>query len=278
MKRLGQHFLADSSALRAIASSLALQPHEIVIEIGAGHGELTKELLSYNASVLNGSAKVIAIEKDPTLAAGLKQSLSNLKNIKVVEGDVREILPRTVSTLRTDNYKIVGNIPYYLTGFLLRIISLLEPRPSRVVLTIQKEVAERVCEMPPRMNRLAAMVQFWANPKIVRRISRSSFVPPPKVDSAILCLAPKNMEWRISAGEYVSAVKAIFAQPGKTVLNNITAVITSKSAAVEVLSKTHIPLKSRPHDLSLEKIVLLAPTVGKYCSARSHAARDTTIG
>src|SRR4030043_2274654 len=159
-KSLGQNFLMNKFKLRKIADALEFKKGDTIIEIGPGHGELTKEIRNKNKEV-----KIITIEKDEKLAKDLKNKIYNLKldkNIEVIEGDALKILPtlNTKYKIQNKKYKLVGNIPYYITGYLLRILGGLKLKPSIIVLTIQKEVAQRICVRPPHMNLLAASVQF----------------------------------------------------------------------------------------------------------------------
>lgn len=210
MQRLGQHFLKNKTALEKIAGALELKEGDVVVEIGPGHGELT-ELLFASAKKIT----VVAIEKDRNFIASLQEKFtagSAHGTFGVIEGDALKILPQTVEGLARDgavgSYKIVGNIPYYITGKLLRVMSDLKEKPERTVLLVQREVAERICAKPPEMNRLAASVQFWAEPKIIGLVSKENFSPPPKVDSAIILLktvagAKENSE----AKRYYAAVR-----------------------------------------------------------------------
>jgi 16S rRNA (adenine1518-N6/adenine1519-N6)-dimethyltransferase len=217
-QRLGQHFLKNKGALRKIALAMEIEKNDIVVEIGPGHGELTEYLLKENPK------KVIAIEKDKSLALSLPSSMARRApeashKLEIIEGDILKTLPKFHF-----KYKLVGNIPYYLTGRLLRLLSELENKPELIVLTLQKEVALRITAQPPKMNLLAAIVQFWANPRILGSIKKTSFSPAPKVDSAILKLAlktKKEMESLPPAEEYYKIVKIIFKQPRKTILNNL---------------------------------------------------------
>ena len=252
--RLGQHFLKNKSKLRKIAEALELKSGDTVIEIGPGHGELTGELTLKQGMGLspkrieNEELRIIAIEKDHRLAQDLRNTIEtqwkfNRDTIEIVEGDALKMLPSLIqnSKLRIKNFKVVGNIPYYITGYLFRILGELENKPEVIVLTIQKEVAERVCARPPNMNLLAVSVQFWAEPKIIGYISKKDFKPQPKVDSAIIKLtlkqgmglSPKRIKNEeltlrgFAAGElrikddYYKLIKIIFKQPRKTIWNNL---------------------------------------------------------
>jgi len=253
MTKLGQHFLTDKNALKKIAALLDLKEGDVVIEIGPGHGELTEQMA-------NSEAQIIAIERDELLADTLRAKFSGNEKIKIVTGDALKILSSVIqdSLFIAHSYKIAGNIPYYITGKLLRTISELQEKPSVSVFTIQKEVAERLAAKPPRMNRLAASVQFWANPEIAFIIPRTSFQPIPEVDSATTVLK-KASPRRIEADAYYKTVRAIFAQPRKTILNNLSdGVGISKKDAAEKLAKIDIETNLRPQNLSVEDIIKIA--------------------
>ena len=188
-ERLGQHFLTNKGKIKEIIEALGLKDGDTVIEIGAGHGELTEAIIAKLQDCKIANCKIIAIEKDPELAT--RVSGLGYRNIEVITGDALKIIPEITKsyTLYPKSYKIVGNIPYYITGYLLRVIGELENKPKLTILTIQKEVAERICAKPPKMNLLAASVQFWVNLEIIGYISRGDFEPKPKVDSAIIKLS-----------------------------------------------------------------------------------------
>jgi 16S rRNA (adenine1518-N6/adenine1519-N6)-dimethyltransferase len=254
MRKLGQHFLKNRSALRLIADSLNATADDIVIEIGPGHGELTEFLAATSA------AKIITIEKDENLCNFLIKKFQGDERITVVCGDALKILPVVISDSQSviGNYKIAGNIPYYITGHLFRIIGDFKHRPKQCSFTIQKEVAERICAAPPRMNRLAASVQFWASAKIIKMLSPSDFSPPPKVSSAIIALeATKTAELDVEC--YYSAVRALFAQPRKTLVNNIAKatgqngnVVTKKLSAIGIIPN------NRPQNLCVRDVAAIA--------------------
>lgn len=253
-QNLGQHFLKNQNAIRAMVR--ALEPgNELVIEIGPGKGALTRPL----SDALQGAGgKLIAIEKD----SGLAEEARNwgLPNLEIIEGDVLKILPDLIRKLKPVSYKLIGNIPYYLTGFLLRTIGELEPRPEFTVLTIQKEVAERLTASPPEMNRLAASVRFWASPKIIQNISRKDFSPPPKVDSATIALLPAERSGKISSENYYETLRKLFSQPRKTIANNLLGKTKgNRSESLEnlgqKLAKIGVDPKSRPQNLSLQNII-----------------------
>jgi 16S rRNA (adenine1518-N6/adenine1519-N6)-dimethyltransferase len=280
-ERLGQYFLRDRRSLRRIARATGAAAGDTIVEIGPGHGELTRELLK------TPGVRVIAIEKDHQLAALLKknfqflplrgisrsETISNLQtsskpqtpNIEVVEGDALNALPKLIRNLklgiRNSDYLVVGNIPYYLTGRLLRTLSELELKPTRTTLTVQKEVAERICAGPPRMNLLAASVQFWAEPSIVSRIPRRAFSPAPKVDSAVLVLHTKKRA-RAAWERYYRLIRALFKHPRKTILNNLREKGGNGcSDLAETLRRLGIDPQYRPQNLSLEDLMRMSESV-----------------
>ncbi len=249
-KFLGQHFLNDANVTKKIIGALKITSGDTVLEIGPGHGELTRPLAE---ACRAADAKLFAIEKDAGLAEGLK-----IEGVEIITGDALEHLKSSTYT------KVVGNIPYYLTGKLLRIMSEQEIRPSRAVLMVQKEVAERMIASPPKMNRLAASIQFWAEPKIVARVSKEQFTPPPEVDSAIIALVAKTEGEAIATERYYATLRALFAQPRKTVLNNVAAMYekgAEKQKMIEMLQKLGVDPTARPQNLTIENIVSVAKAV-----------------
>lgn len=260
MQKLGQHFLKDGAVLRAIGEAVEPRPSETIIEIGPGHGELTKVLREANSE-----SHIIAIEKDANLGELLQKKFAGDEYIEIVKGDALELLPDTVrlKKLKAATYVVVGNIPYYITGRLLRTLGELNERPSRIVLTIQKEVAERICAEPPRMNRLAAIVQFWAEPKILRIVSRSAFKPEPDVDSAIIVLSTRGRASKtVGFPTYTEIVRKLFAQPRKTILNNLRATIPAQDVERALRAANVVP-EQRPQDLTIEAIVDIAAHLRK---------------
>jgi 16S rRNA (adenine1518-N6/adenine1519-N6)-dimethyltransferase len=243
MARLGQHFLKNRKAAEISVEALSLRPEDTVIEIGPGHGELTLPLLS------GAAGKVIALERDPALASALRAR--NLPKLEVVEGHaltvLGELLERTSGPV-----KIAGNIPYYITGHLLRLLSESPRRPERTVLLIQKEVAERLASQPPKMNRLAASVQYWADPKILLRLGPQDFRPAPKVDSAVISLVRR--EPPAAAEPYFAALRTVFAQPRQTLAKNLRRTI--RTEAIEArLRELGLEPTLRPQNLSIQDLV-----------------------
>lgn len=256
MRRLGQHFLKNRAAIEKIVAALDIKDGDTVVEIGPGHGELT-EVIEHEARNMKHKIKIIAIERDGGLAEDLRKKFAGNKNIEVVEGDALRVLPGLCSALHDPCFKICGNIPYYITGHLLRIVGELEKKPSLCVFTIQKEVAERIAAAPPRMNRLAASVQFWAEPKIVCGISKKDFQPEPEVESSVIKLA-SPVARKLEARTYFETVRTLFAQPRKTILGNLASknrsVGAEKERVAARLRDIGIMPEARPQDLGIEDI------------------------
>ncbi len=273
MQRLGQHFLKNKRILEKIVDALNIKSGDVIVEIGPGHGELTKKLLERPVTV-------VAIEKDlrlvDLLTKNFKVQISNSKSnpksqlpkLNVINADALKALPSLTENLSFDicHLKLVGNIPYYITGHLLRILSELEHKPEIITLLIQKEVAERVVAHPPKMNLLAAVTQSWSEPKIIARVGKKDFSPPPKVDSAVITLVPKSpLSTPSTRGtEYYPFLRILFQQPRKTIANNLTAKSKfqiSKDELTQELKQININPGDRPQNLSLAEIQNLFATL-----------------
>lgn len=250
-RKLGQHFLINEEALKKIAGALEIVSSDTVIEIGSGHGELTKHLIRFNPQ------KIIAVEKDRKLSRRLK---TLFPNIEIIEGDILKILADLPYST-----KIIGNIPYYLTGQLLRQLSELPQKPLNIVLTLQKEVGLRLTANPPKMNLLAASVQYWAKPEILGFIPKTDFQPAPKVDSVIIQLKPLAKPTdKKGDKKYYQLLKIIFKQPRKTILNNLSfGFKKNKGEIKKIIELLGVNPLSRPQNLTIEDIIKLKNFVNK---------------
>ncbi len=253
-QKLGQHFLQNENLLRRIAGALG-DPHDTsVIEIGPGHGELTDHLLAGQPSEL------IALERDPKLAADLQEHYADDPRVRVIEGDALDRLAALSCELK--HYLLVGNIPYYITGFLLRTIGELEHKPERTLLLVQREVAERIVAEPPRMNLLSATVRAWAEPKLLEVVPPENFDPPPEVDSAVLRLETSQTVPTAELVAYMETVRGVFKQPRKTLLNNLreaTGYDTEKT--IEVMTRAGVSPNDRPQNLSVENLRAISTAI-----------------
>ncbi len=339
MKKLGQHFLKNSGVVKTIARSIDPKAGDIIIEIGPGHGELSAQLanrtdafsviekderlaeeLRQRATREGWGIEVVSGDALEMLPAMIRKYTDARHGITFNDGNFppkqsvatkyqphaeRRLLHATTTAPRASGHtlKIVGNIPYYITGHLLRIISELDCAPDLCVFLIQEEVAERIAAQPPRMNRLAASIQFWARPEIILHVPREDFAPPPNVDSAVIRLSRKTDVAPVGATEheeetggsrsprrqprasgqshasdsrlYYATVRALFAQPRKTISNNIRAaiMISGKSdrrtpketsaaalrdAIIDRFASIGIDSSLRPQNLTVEDIHAIA--------------------
>ncbi|MFC1789430.1 16S rRNA (adenine(1518)-N(6)/adenine(1519)-N(6))-dimethyltransferase RsmA [Patescibacteria group bacterium] len=212
-KRLGQNFLVDKTALEKIVTAANLKKNEVVLEIGPGLGVLTQELAKK-------AGKVVSVEKDPKMIEVLRETVEGFGNVEIIKGDVRQIENRKLKI--KNPYKIVANLPYYLTSPIIRQFLEAENYPKIIVLLVQKEVAQRICAKPPDMSLLAVSVQFYAVSEIISWVSKESFWPKPKVDSAIIRLNTFVPRPKIDINLFFKIVKAGFSHPRKQLLNNLS--------------------------------------------------------
>lgn len=214
-KRFGQNFLIDKGVIKKIIEAANLKPKDIVLEIGPGIGNLTIELAKK-------VKKVIAIEKDPKMSEILKETLKDFQNVEIINADILKW--DLESELPGARYKVVANLPYYIVSPVIRkFLETIKTRPQYMILMVQKEVGQRICAKPPDMNLLAVSVQFYAKPEIVNYVSKKSFWPQPKVDSAIIKITPKKPATRPGLVDlFFKIVKAGFSQPRKQLINNLS--------------------------------------------------------
>lgn len=250
-KKLGQHFLIDKQVLEKIIIASELQPSDVVLEIGPGLGILTKALAEK-------VKKVVAVEADKKIAVILKKEVGDIPAVQIVEADILKITgPELVALL---GYKLIANLPYQITSPVLWKFLQQEPRPKMMVIMIQKEVAERICAKPGKMNLLAVLVQFYGVPKIIAKISQQSFWPPPKVESAILKITDINdQRYNIKDHQqFFQMVKAGFHCPRKQLQNNLADYLQrNKKSIQKVLENLKINPKIRAEDLSIQNWVTL---------------------
>lgn len=246
-KSLGQNFLQDHFALEKIARAAEIQADDCVLEIGAGLGSLTRYLAV-------SARKVAAVELDPELLAPLKTILEPHPNVTVTQGDILKL--KIADLVDQAGYIVAANIPYNITSAIIRHLLESDPTPRRIVLTIQKEVAERICAAPGDLSLLALSVQVYGEPRIVAKIPAGAFHPIPTVDSAILRidihdepLIPAEM-----LPVFFKLIKAGFIQKRKTLRNSLAAGLHIKPADAEALLKTvNIDFMRRAETLSIEE-------------------------
>lgn len=263
-KHLGQNFLLEKKIALKMITAAELSSKDIVYEIGPGLGTLTKEL-AQNAN------KVIAIEKDPSMINILKETVKDLKNIQIVQGDILKVnlaelsFPRLGSVKdNKEGYKVVANLPYYLTSPAIRMFLEAQNKPELIVFMVQKEIAQRICAKPPNMSMLAVSVQFYAKAEIISIISKGSFWPRPKVDSAIIQIVPTKELPFLDSDLFFRIVKSGFKQPRKQLGNNLSVGLKLTKDKIEIwLDKNNLKATQRAETLSIENWVALARSFPK---------------
>ncbi len=246
-KSLGQNFLISHSALKQIVQTANLSRNDVVLEIGAGVGNLTR-LLGTQAG------RVVAVELDNRMLLPLEEILGGFENVEIVHGDIMRLKPGGLGLIA--GYKVVANIPYYITSALMRHLLESDPRPSLMVVTVQSDVAKRMCAVPDDMNLLALSIQVYGAPRIVGNISSTSFYPPPDVDSSIVSI--QMFEQPFLPEEQLETLfriaKAGFSQKRKTLRNSLSGGLRLSTAdAGKLLNASGIDPMRRAETLSLSE-------------------------
>ncbi|MBI5942999.1 MAG: ribosomal RNA small subunit methyltransferase A [Chloroflexi bacterium] len=253
-KSLGQNFLQDASALERIALAAEIKADDCVLEIGPGLGSLTRYLAV-------SAKEVTAVELDLDLLAPLQAVLKPYQNVRVVHGDILKLSISEI--IKETDYLVVANIPYNITSAIIRHLLESANKPRRVVLTIQKEVAERICAKPGDLSLLALSVQVYGKPGIASIIPAASFHPAPKVDSAILRvdiykepLVPVEL-----LKSFFKFTKAGFSQKRKTLRNSLSSGLHIKTSEAEsLLASAGIDFMRRAETLSIDEWKVLCQT------------------
>jgi len=181
----------------------------------------------------------------------LKQEIEDDKNIEIIHGDVLDEIKN--SRLKIENYKVVANIPYYLTSHLIRTLLESENQPKEIVLLIQKEVAQRICASIPRMNLLSISVQFYGNPEIISIIPKEDFWPEPKIDSAIIKIANIKKPENVNIKKFFKLIKAGFSSPRKQLANNLSNNLNlNKEEIKKALAECNLNIQARASNLEIK--------------------------
>jgi len=244
-KSLGQNFLNSQTVLNKIIQVADIKELDVILEIGPGTGNLTEKLLQTNA-------KVVAIEKDERLNNLLKDKFKDFSNFKIVIGDIREYYTLFLKENKTQ-FKIVANIPYYLSSFLLRMIFDNFPKPEKVILMVQKELAERITLKNSKNNKLAMFVSLFFETQYVLIVKKESFSPIPKVDSAIICLTKKPNTYDLNfIKKFEKVINAGFQQPRKMAISNLKHYYQEDIDFKSIFTKLKIDLKSRSEAIDFD--------------------------
>lgn len=253
-KKYGQNFITDENLLDGIASDAGVCSSDTVLEIGAGAGTLT-------ASLARKAGRVVAFEIDKTLEPVLGESLSGFDNVEVIFDDVTKWSEKQLDELLGKDYKVVANLPYYITTPLLFTFLERENKPSSITAMVQKEVAERICatEKKGDYGALSVSVAVRGDAEITRIVGRERFLPPPNVDSAIVRIELKGAPPVKDEKTLYALIKNAFAMKRKTLVNNLAAGYgMSKPEAAELLTGLGFSDKVRGEELSKEDFYRLS--------------------
>jgi len=255
-KGLGQHFLIDREVLELITSAAELAPADLIVEVGPGLGILTRELARQ-------AGWVVAIELDNKLAALLQQTLASLDNVTIINDDVLKIepgawlnQPETGFPQTISSYKVVANLPYYITSPVLRHFFEASNKPEIMIVMVQKEVAEAIVAKPGGMSLLSVSVQFYGEPRIISYVPAQCFYPAPEVDSAILRIGlyPQPVVAVTDEGSFFQLVRAGFAAPRKQIGNSLAQGLgLAKAEVLPLLERANIVSQRRAETLTLEE-------------------------
>ncbi|OGY42611.1 MAG: ribosomal RNA small subunit methyltransferase A [Candidatus Buchananbacteria bacterium RBG_13_36_9] len=258
-KAKGQNFLINQNVLQKIVAAAQLKKEGNVLEIGPGLGILTEELIKYSQNVL-------AVELDKRLLFFLKQKFKAPKNLEILEADILKIKNADLvkNFVDSKDYKVVANLPYNITKPILRKFLSYQPKPSVLVILVQKEVAEKICAKPGEMSLLSLTVQFYGQPEIIGYVGKQNFYPQPKVDSAILRIKsyPQNLppdlvkKPALLAGfeekKFWQLVKLGYSSPRKQLHNNLAAGLKIPNSEIKIALKTaKLNEKIRAEELAL---------------------------
>lgn len=246
-KGLGQNFLVDAAALERVLAAAEIPPGAAVLEVGPGLGSLTRHLA-------RASRRVVAVELDGQLIPALREALAPCTNVELVQGDILELDPAAL--VGEGGYLVVANIPYYITSALIRHLLEASLKPARLVLTVQREVAGRICAKAGEMSLLALSVQVYGEPRVAARIPAGAFYPAPKVDSAVvrvdLLAQPRIPEEHLEA--FFRLAHAGFFQKRKMLRNSLAAGMGwPAERASELLNGAGIDPQRRAETLTLEE-------------------------
>ena len=260
-KSLGQHFLKDRSVSPRIANTAGIEPSDLIIEVGPGEGVLTEEL----ARRLDPNAgKLVAVELDSNLIPRLEERFASYPHVTIVHADVLEISPVDLSVGRP--YKLVANLPYYITSAILRHFLEATQKPVSLTVMVQREVAERMVARPPDMSLLAVSVQFYGRPSVAFRVPPGAFKPPPKVDSAVVHIdtyKPGENPLDLQDEQlFFKVAHAGFGQKRKQLGNTLaTGLDLPKEEAIVCLLEAGIDPSRRAETLSLQEWAALTRAI-----------------
>ncbi|MBI4671825.1 MAG: ribosomal RNA small subunit methyltransferase A [Chloroflexi bacterium] len=252
-KRFGQHFLRDRNILDKLVRAAEIQPSDTVLEIGPGRGDLTRALSETGA-------QVVAVEVDRDLAARLPEELS-APNVKILQGDILSQSPEAwlAEAQCRPPYLVAANLPYYITSAILRYLLEAPTPPTRLVVMVQREVAQQMTAQPPHSNLLAVSVQFYGAPRVVEVVPAGAFYPPPKVDSAIVHIQTHSAQPAIAPQLFFQVARAGFGTKRKQLRNALAnGLHLSREEAERLLARAQVDPARRAETLNLAEWAQLA--------------------
>jgi len=248
LKRMGQNFLISGNVVDNVISAAELKPNDTVLEVGPGLGALT-------AKIAKKAKQVIAVEKDKGTVRVLNDILE-YENIKIINADILKY------KYSGKKYKVISNLPYNIaTAVIMQFLAAKNP-PEIMIVMLQKEVGQRICQKPPNMSKLAVFTQFYSTPKIAGYVSKRSFYPQPKVDSAILKITPRNdLRQKIDEKLFSKIVKTGFSHPRKQLVNNLSKELgLQRQVTKQWFCKCKIKPNQRAETLTVDDWLILTKT------------------
>ncbi len=248
-KSLGQNFLKSKMVLSAMVEAGQISQNDIVLEIGPGQGTLTEKLLETGA-------KIISVEKDDRLIKFLKEKFAKeitSGQLQIIHRDILELDLRSLG-LTANSYKLIANIPYYITGQIFRKFLSGNIQPEKIVIMVQKEIADRIVARDEKESLLSLSVKVYGKPTKIMKVEKENFSPKPKVDSAILLIdnISKDFFKSVSEKQFFDTIKAGFAHKRKILTANLKGIFEKKGKNLsEIFSALKIPPKARAEDLTL---------------------------
>lgn len=246
-KGLGQNFLSDDTVLSGIADAAGIPEHASVLEVGPGLGSLTRHLAER-------AERVVAVELDKDLIPVLKKEFADTPNVEIVYGDILEFSPDEYFS--NGDYYVAANIPYYITSAVIRHLLEGKARPKRLALTVQKEVAERICAVSGKLSLLALSVQVYGKADMPMIIPAAAFYPEPNVDSAVVRieLYDEPLIPEAKMDDFFALAKAGFGQKRKTLRNSLSSNFHLSGAETENrLNAADIDPMRRAETLTIEE-------------------------
>lgn len=256
---LGQNFITDKNLLDKIVELSGVDENDVVVEIGTGAGTLTR-------AIAEKAKKVYSFEVDRALKPVLDETLSGLDNVEVIFKDVLKMKDKELLEIVGEKFKVVANIPYYITTALVMRFLEEDVHPSAITVMVQKEVADRFVAKPATEDygAITMAISLYGDAKIVGQVDKSMFYPVPKVDSSIVRIDVYDKYAGVNKKEVNKAIKCAFMMRRKTLLNNLTAVYpVQKDEAAKILESLNIDLKARGETLTLDQIIEISDLLSK---------------